>query len=84
MTKRKKKGTDDLVLSKNLKAIRRMYGVTIRDLAKIAGVAPSVIQSWKDGHVPHSIRSVAKIARYYKPTLGTTLKSILFEEVEEW
>lgn len=47
---------------KRLRAILKEKGLSLRKAAEIAGVAPSVIDSWGGGAVPSDYRAVKRLA----------------------
>lgn len=64
--------------SSNLRCILNKENLTVRDLAKIAGVSPSVAQSWLVGANPHDLKSVARIADRF----GVSLRYLLLGQKE--
>lgn len=45
-----------------LRSIMTQRNLTVRDTAKLAGVSPSVIQSWMSDAVPHDLEAVSRLA----------------------
>lgn len=78
MSKKRRSGTDDLVLKHNIRSLKEYEGYSYRMLAKQAGCPSSVVFSWACGHVPHDLRAVAKLAR----TNGVSLKDMLFTIID--
>lgn len=74
----KRLGTGALTLHINLKLIQSANNLTVRQLASIAGVGPSVIHSWKSKHVPHNLKAVARIGKVF----DVPLKDMLFEVIK--
>lgn len=48
--------------SKILKAVSKERGLTIRELASMAGVSPSTINDWQSGASPENYMAVKKLA----------------------
>lgn len=59
--KHKKRATSPF--SKILKSLAVERGLTIRQLAKMAGVSPSTINDWQGGSNPENYLSVNKLAK---------------------
>jgi transcriptional regulator with XRE-family HTH domain len=61
---------------KILEALMREKGVGVREAAKLAGVGPSTVMSWKSGSAPADYVAVKRLAN----ALGTTLCFLLTGE----
>ena len=53
-------------------------GLTVRAVAEMASVNPSVVQSWLNAAIPHDLQAVSKLAQ----ALGMSFKSLLLGEAE--
>lgn len=51
---------------KNLKAVMTERSLSVRGIAEIAGVGPSVVHDWLSGTNPHDYYAVSKIAHSLK------------------
>ncbi len=56
----------DSPFGKNLKAVMTERSLSVRGIAEIAGVGPSVVQDWLSGTNPHDYLSVSKISHTLK------------------
>lgn len=54
--------TKSIPFSHKLRSIMTQRKLTVRDTAKLAGVSPSVIQSWMSDAVPHDLEAVSRLA----------------------
>ena len=54
------------VFGDRLKELLTEKGLSQREAAKIAGVAPSVIDGWVAGAQPENYNAVKKLAKYFK------------------
>lgn len=62
--------------SKVLKTLRRQRGLTLREVAKLAGVSTSVASAWEGGNAPADLLAVRRLAQ----GLGVTTAFLLFGE----
>lgn len=53
-------------------------GLTLKQVAQLAGVSISVVQNWLEGKTPHDLQAVSKLAK----GLGISFKSLLLGEAE--
>lgn len=78
--KKKNVGTDKLPFAKILKGIMNERGLTLRQVAEMAGgVRTSVVHGWISGANPHDLHAISKLAR----ALGISFKALLIGEVED-
>jgi transcriptional regulator with XRE-family HTH domain len=63
MRNKKNKGSETLPFGKILGSIAKERGLTIQQLANLAGVRSSVAQSWLAGSNPHDLKAVAELAK---------------------
>lgn len=75
----KRRGTDAIPFKDILRTIMEERGLSLQQVAQLAGVSKSVAQGWLNGATPHDLKSVAKLAK----ALGTSFKSLLLGEHEE-
>lgn len=61
-----------------LRGIMTERGLTVKAIAEMAGVRPSVVQGWLTGANPHDLQAVAKLAQ----ALGMSFKALLLGETE--
>jgi len=73
-----RQGTNKLPFGKILKGVMTDRGLTVRAVAEMAGVNPSVVQSWVNHAIPHDLQAVSKLAQ----ALGMTFKELLLGEPE--
>lgn len=51
-----------IAFNHKLRSLMTKRQLTVRDTAKLAGVSPSVIQSWMSDAVPHDLEAVSRLA----------------------
>ena len=61
---------------RNLEAIMKDRGLSLQDIARMAGVSKSVAHSWTAGAVPQNLPAVARLA----DELGISFKVLLLGE----
>ncbi|MBC7456949.1 MAG: helix-turn-helix transcriptional regulator [Bdellovibrionaceae bacterium] len=64
--------------AKILKALMKERGLTMREVAKIAGVSPSTVNDWQSGSTPENYLAVKKLAK----ELGVSFSFLLTGEEE--
>lgn len=74
----RKRKTENIALARVLRNIADERGLTLKQLAAMAEVRVSVIQSWMEGRVPHELLAVKKLAK----VLGVSFEHLLFGHVE--
>lgn len=72
----KRKGTDSLSFRHVLAGVMKVRNLSIRQVAALATVSPSVVQSWLSGGNPHDLRAVARLSK----ALGLSLEELLLGE----
>ena len=71
---RKRRASTKTPLSIWLQELLSKRGITQRSLAKIAGVSPSVVNSWAHGAFPsEAVDKVKKLANHFNQSLTTVL-----------
>lgn len=70
MAVRKKKESAFRRILLNLMEERSM---SIRDVAKVAGVSASTIAGWRNGNSPDNFEAIAKLAKYFSLSIGFML-----------
>lgn len=75
---KRKSGTNKLPFGKILKGVMQERGLTVRAVAEMAGVSPSVVQGWVTKANPHDLQAVARLAQ----ALGMSFKALLLGETE--
>lgn len=75
---KKRQGTNKLPFGSILKKIMEDRGLSVRAVAELAGVSPSVAQSWISKANPHDLQSVARLAK----GLNISFKELLLGEAE--
>lgn len=73
---KKRTGTDKLPFGKILKSIMEDRDLSVRAIAEMAGVRPSVVQSWISSANPHDLQAVSKLAK----ALNIEFKKLLLGE----
>jgi transcriptional regulator with XRE-family HTH domain len=73
---RKKTTQTSLPFKDILAGLMKERGLTLQQVADLAGVSKSVAQSWLSGSNPHDIRAVSKLGR----SLGVGLSELLLGE----
>lgn len=73
---KKRSGTDKLPFGKILKSIMEERDLSVRAIAEMAGVRPSVVQNWLSSANPHDLQSVSKLAK----ALNIEFKKLLLGE----
>jgi transcriptional regulator with XRE-family HTH domain len=68
----------EIQLKENLKKLLDARGMKAAELARISGVAPSVISEWMSGRHPRNVLNLQKIAEH----LGVSLGELCFEKWE--
>lgn len=76
---KKRKGTETIPFKNILGALMKERSLTIRQVAGLAGVNPSVVQNWLEGKNPHDLQAVSKLSL----SLGVSFKSLLLGEPDE-
>lgn len=66
-------------LKDNLRLLLHAKGIKAADLARLSGVAPSVISEWMSGRLPRNITNLQKIA----DRLGVSLGELCFGRVDQ-
>jgi len=64
--------------SKILKALMKERGLTMREVAKMAGISPSTVNDWQSGSTPENYLAVKKLAK----ELGVSFSFLLTGEEE--
>lgn len=65
----KTKTITNSIFAKNLRSLMSDEGISIRALAKIAEVSPSVLSDWSNGITPRDFVAVKKIADHFNTNL---------------
>ncbi len=78
-TIKKRQGTDNLPFAKNLKCIMDEKQLTVRAVAAMADVRPSVVMSWLSKANPHDLRAVGRLAK----ALSLNFKELLLGDTDE-
>lgn len=77
-TTKKNRGTDSLVFRHQLTREMSRRRLSIRNIASLAEVSPSVVQGWLSGSNPHDLLAVNRLAKKFE----TNLETLLFGETE--
>lgn len=72
----KKRKTPVVPFAKRLNLLMEEKSIGVREAARLAGVGPSTIMSWKSGSLPEDYLAVKRLAE----ALGTTMSFILTGE----
>lgn len=75
---KKRQGTNKLPFANILKKIMDERGLSVRAVAELAGVSPSVAQSWISKANPHDLQAVARLAK----ALNINFKELLLGETD--
>lgn len=76
---KKRQGTDGLPFAKNLKRTMDERKLTVRAVAAMAGVRPSVVMSWLSNANPHDLKAVGSLAK----ALDMNFKELLLGEPDQ-
>ena len=76
---KKLKSIKPTTFAKNLKALASEKKMTIRELAKLAGVSPSTINDWQSGTSPENYLAVKNLAK----ALNVSFSFLLTGEYDE-
>jgi hypothetical protein len=77
-SKRKRQGTDKLPFAKTLSRLMNERGLSIGEVAELAGVSRSVVQSWTAQANPHDLQAVGRLAK----ALNINFRELLLGEAE--
>lgn len=77
-TEKRRQGTNKLPFSSILRKLMNERDLSVRAVAEMAGVSPSVIQSWISSANPHDLVAVGKLAK----ALNLSLRELLLGETE--
>ena len=58
-------------IAANIKALRKRFGVTQRELAEAAGVTENAVSKWETGYSVPRMGAIEKIATHYGVTIGS-------------
>ncbi len=75
---KQKREKDHLPFGKILKTIMTERGLTVRAIGEMAGVSPSVVQSWVTQSSPQDLQAVARLAK----ALNMSFKGLLLGQPE--
>lgn len=70
---KRRKGTSKLPFKNMLSSIMKERKLTVKEVAGLAGVSPSVVQNWLSAQNPHDLNAVALLAE----KLGIPFKRLL-------
>ena len=76
---KKNAGTDSLPFAGILASVMKERNLSLQQLAALAAVSKSVVQSWLSGANPHDLAAVNRLAK----GLGIGFKTLLLGEAEE-
>lgn len=75
---KKKKGTGSLPFKNILREVMKARHLTLKEVADLAGVSISVVDSWLSGSVPHDLMAISNLAS----KLGIPFKKLLLGQSE--
>lgn len=75
---KKKKGTGTLPFKNILADVMKSRRLTLKEVADLAGVSVSVVDSWLSGSVPHDLMAISNLAA----RLGLPFKKLLLGQSE--
>lgn len=79
MPPKKRQGTNKLPFANILKKIMDERELSVRAIAEMSGVSPSVVQSWTSNANPHDLQAVARLAK----ALNLSFKELLLGESDQ-